>query len=123
MKINWKIVKGVAIAVTVPTVLLASWYVVDRKWIKKQPLFPIFPKDDNQKLAKKVKETMQEKVMKINGVYAIGTRLNTDNKLKPEYYIQVKVAEGKTDEIRKLIPSEIEGVRVVLVEGQQSVAQ
>ena len=112
----------IALAITVPSVALAGYYVVDRIFIKQAPLFPFSLEKAREKQAtdslimakKKLKKIMDEG--KIN---SYGTRQDAETK---KYYIEVG-SSNITSDLRNQIPSKVSGVEVRLVQKEMAVAQ
>jgi hypothetical protein len=109
----------IALAFVVPTVVLAGYYVIDRKFIKGAPLFPFNLEkarknqaDDAMiKAESKLKSMMDEG--KLNG---FGVIQDPSSKL---FYIEV-ASVNPTNELRSAIPLKVNNVQVRLVQRENS---
>lgn len=112
----------VALAFAVPTVVLAGYYVIDRKFIKGVPLFPFNLQKARQNQADdamikaegRLKTLMDEG--KINGY---GVMQDPNSKI---FYIEVASA-NPTNELRSSIPLKVNNVPVRLIQREMAKAQ
>lgn len=112
----------VILAFTVPTVIVAGYYIIDRKFIKNAPLFPLNLEkarknqaDDALILAeKKLKVLIDEG--KING-YGVVADPQTN-----VFYIEV-ASDNITNELKSSIPSKVKNIQVRIVQREKAKAQ
>jgi len=112
----------IGLAIVVPSVALAGYYVIDRKFIKNAPLFPFNLQKARENQAndammmaeKKLKVLLHEG--KINGFGVVG---DPETKI---FYIEV-ASDNITAELKGSIPSKVGNVQVRLVQREKAKTQ
>lgn len=119
---NMSVVGKVALAFTVPTIIVAGYYIVDRKFIKQAPLFPLNLVKAREKQAADSLGTVKEKLNKLmaeNKIHSFGTMMDLGTR---KNYIGV-LTEKITDDLKSQIPISINRIEVRLIEEPIVVAQ
>jgi hypothetical protein len=101
----------------VPTgfAILAGWYLVDRVFIEKVPLYPFSLKKAKEKKATAALAVSKKKLTRLmdeNKIHAFGTVFDAETK---KNYIEVK-AQKITAGLKGEIPASVNGVEIRLVE-------
>ena len=111
----------IVLAISVPTVALAGYYIIDRVAIKQAPLFPFSldkAREKQANAAMKIAEKKLETLMKENKINGFGTMQDPQTK---KFYIEVG-AQNPTTELRNQIPLKVSGIEIRLVQREMAKA-
>jgi len=95
--------------------ILAGWYVVDRMFIKKAPLYPFSLKKAQEKkanVALSIAKNKLNKLMEEDKIHGYGVVYDTDSK---KNYIEVATLKI-TPQLKSEIPDKVNGTEIRIIE-------